>query len=97
VAQARDDALQAALHADRARVAIDMNDHVICQLLGIGLELASLDGYSDLPPAVQQRVERVADTLDQTIYGLRTALFSNPIGFPEVMAIPSQPRVSRAP
>ena len=95
VAQARDDALQAAVHADRARVANDLNDHVVGQLQGVALELASLNGSGALPPVAQGRVEQVADALDRSIRDLRTALFSNRVSHPSLVVIPSHPTVSR--
>lgn len=93
VAQAHGEALQQAVHADRARIASQVNDRIIQALMGAGLILATVDGMGDdLPPTARQRVQDVMESLDQAIRELRTALFSNRVSLPDVAVTPNEPK-----
>jgi len=60
--------------SDRDRIARDLHDHVIQRLFVTGLQLQSTLRRSG-DPAVQRRIQRAVDELDQTVREIRTSIF----------------------
>lgn len=60
--------------ADRDRIAIDLHDHVIQRLFGVGLALDGIQSRVN-PPELARRVNHQIDELDQIIRDIRTVIF----------------------
>ena len=58
----------------RERVASDLNDNVIQQLFGVGLDLRRLAGLADGP--AQRRIESSIESIDAVIKEIRVTAFA---------------------
>ena len=65
---------QLALYADRDRIARDLHDQVIQRLFATGMALEST--IRQIPPAVQPKLHRAVDDLDQSIRDIRGTIYA---------------------
>jgi signal transduction histidine kinase len=72
---ARADQQRLGVLEDRDRIARDLHDHVIQRLFAAGLSLQSIAATVD-DEAVDQRLTRTVDELDDTIRQIRTTIFA---------------------
>ena len=63
-----------ALLEDRQRIARDLHDTVIQEVIGVGMQLAAMANASK-DPAVRDRNDSLIDQLDETVRRLRTVVF----------------------
>jgi signal transduction histidine kinase len=75
LSDARADQQRLGVLEDRDRIARDMHDHVIQRLFAAGLSLQSIAATVD-DEAVDQRLARTVDELDDTIRQIRTTIFA---------------------
>jgi len=75
LADARRAEEQLAVYEDRDRIARDLHDHVIQRLYASGMSLEGLTRQVG-SPAVQAKLQRIVDDLDQTIREIRTTIFA---------------------
>jgi len=73
---ARSDQQRLAVMEERERIALDLHDTVIQDLIGIGLQLAA-DLSSMAEPARRDWCDQMIDQLDETIRQLRTVVFES--------------------
>ena len=74
LSDARADQQRLGVLEDRDRIARDLHDHVIQRLFAAGLSLQSIAATVD-DEAVDQRLTRTVDELDETIRQIRTTIF----------------------
>lgn len=74
LAEAREQAQQLCVLADRERIARDLHDHVIQRLFVAGMNLQSTIGRVHAPEVIE-RLTRTVDDLQSTIDDLRAAIF----------------------
>jgi signal transduction histidine kinase len=75
LSEARADQQRLGVLEDRDRIARDLHDHVIQRLFAAGLSLQSIAATVD-DKAVDQRLTRTVDELDDTIRQIRTTIFA---------------------
>jgi signal transduction histidine kinase len=75
LSDARADQQRLGVLEDRDRIARDLHDHVIQRLFAAGLSLQSLAATVN-DEAVDQRLTRTVDELDETIRQIRTTIFA---------------------
>ena len=75
LSDARADQQRLGVLEDRDRIARDLHDHVIQRLFAAGLSLQSIAAAVD-DEAVDQRLTRTVDELDDTIRQIRTTIFA---------------------
>ncbi|MFC3349239.1 GAF domain-containing protein [Streptomyces echinoruber] len=75
IAEHRRDTEQLALLGDRDRIARDLHDQVIQRLFADGLTLQAALGRVQSVPQAAERIQRVADDLDDTIKIIRSTIF----------------------
>jgi signal transduction histidine kinase len=75
LSDARADQQRLGVLEDRDRIARDLHDHVIQRLFAAGLSLQSIAATVD-DEAVDQRLARTVDELDDTIRQIRTTIFA---------------------
>ena len=75
LSDARADQQRLGVLEDRDRIARDLHDHVIQRLFAAGLSLQSIAATVN-DGAVDQRLTRTVDELDETIMQIRTAIFA---------------------
>jgi two-component system, NarL family, sensor histidine kinase DevS len=75
LSDARADQQRLGVLEDRDRIARDLHDHVIQRLFAAGLSLQSIAASVD-DEAVDQRLTRTVDELDDTIRQIRTTIFA---------------------
>lgn len=75
LSDARADQQRLGVLEDRDRIARDLHDHVIQRLFAAGLSLQSIAATVD-DEAVDQRLTRTVDELDDTIRQIRTTIFA---------------------
>jgi signal transduction histidine kinase len=75
LAEHRRDAERFALLGDRDRIARDLHDQVIQRLFADGLTLQAALGRVQSVPQAAERIQRVADDLDDTIKIIRSTIF----------------------
>jgi signal transduction histidine kinase len=75
LADARRAEQQLAVYEDRDRIARDLHDHVIQRLFASGMALEGMTRQVG-SPAVQAKLQRTVDDLDQTIREIRSTIFA---------------------
>jgi signal transduction histidine kinase len=75
LAEARRAELQLAVYEDRDRIARDLHDHVIQRLFASGMALEGLSKQV-ASAAIQGKLQRTVDDLDQTIREIRSTIFA---------------------
>jgi signal transduction histidine kinase len=75
LAAARHAEQQLAVYEDRDRIARDLHDHVIQRLFASGLALEGMTRQVG-SPALQAKLQRTVDDLDQTIRDIRSTIFA---------------------
>ena len=76
LAQARREQERLAVYEDRDRIARDLHDLVIQRLFATGISLQGATRIGDLDPAVDDRINRAVDELDETIREIRQTIFA---------------------
>ena len=74
LADARDQARELMIAADRERIAHDLHDHVIQRIFAVGMDLQGTVTMAR-SPQVASRLNRTIDDLQSTINQIRTAVF----------------------
>lgn len=65
-----------ALYEDRDRIARDLHDLVIQRLFATGMSLQGASRIATLDPAVEERISKAVDNLDETIREIRQTIFA---------------------
>lgn len=61
---------------DRDRIARDLHDLVIQRLFATGMQLQGALRFEGLPPAVEERITKAVDDLDETVREIRQTIFA---------------------
>ena len=76
LASARREQQRLSIFEDRDRIARDLHDLVIQRLFATGIQLQGALRSEDLPEAVQDRLTRAIDDLDETVREIRQTIFA---------------------
>lgn len=76
LASARREQERLGIFEDRDRIARDLHDLVIQRLFATGMQLQGVLRAEGLPPAVEERLSRAIDDLDETVREIRQTIFA---------------------
>lgn len=76
LASARREQERLSIFEDRDRIARDLHDLVIQRLFATGMQLQGALRAEGLPPAVEDRISRAIDDLDETVREIRQTIFA---------------------
>ncbi|MFA7322740.1 MAG: GAF domain-containing protein [Candidatus Nanopelagicales bacterium] len=76
LAEAQREHEKLALYEDRDRIARDLHDLVIQRLFATGMSLQGTSRVGAMDPAVEERISKAVDELDETIREIRQTIFA---------------------